>query len=160
MTTCYSIHGTWTEKEAKSTSHHKKLTLPVRFLHSRVYGTILFALGPYMICKANEPENVPQTRETCSAPYPNLSALLTFQASWTWTFWERGRCWLFPTDRQTVHLSWWQLEGGFGRACLRETPKTKVKWWLSYWDLSWSLYQPQVSPLVSSSVCLIWILWI
>lgn len=60
--------------------------------------------------------------------------------------------WFRLTGRQTVHLSWWQLEGGFGRACLRETPKTKVKWWLSYWGLSWSLYQPQVSPFVSSSV--------
>lgn len=69
------------KKKQNQHSIIKKLTLPVRFLYSRVYGTILFALGPDMICKANEPENVPQTRETCSALYPNVSAVLTFQAS-------------------------------------------------------------------------------
>lgn len=59
-------HVTWNEKEPKSISHHNKLTLPVGFLFSRVYGTFLFALGPDMICKANEPENLLKTRETCS----------------------------------------------------------------------------------------------
>lgn len=92
------FHVTWNERTKIDKQSQKND-------FAQVYGTLLFTLIPQNICKANDPKNVLKTRETCSALYLNVGAVLIFLDTQHRPSVKEGVAGV--TDRKTLHLCWW-----------------------------------------------------